>query len=143
MSETRDYTLHVEPETEEEANDPSFEEERTITLPVKFEVCGRCDGHGSHLTPSIGEHAYSVEEFYESFDDEEDRVEYFRRGGRYDVTCERCRGLRVEAVPDVEACARDPKLKADLAALHEQWKSEAEERDEWESESRAERMMGC
>ena len=24
-------------------------------LPAKFEVCGRCEGYGTHLTPSIAE----------------------------------------------------------------------------------------
>ena len=62
-------------------------------LPSKMVVCERCEGHGSHLTPSIGEHAYSSEEFYDAFDDE-GRQEYFRRGGIYDVTCFDCKGKK-------------------------------------------------
>ena len=70
-----------------------------LTLPGKFEVCDRCEGHGTHLNPSIGEHAYTPEEFAESFDDEE-RAEYFRHGGMYDVQCEECHGQRVVLVVD-------------------------------------------
>lgn len=76
-------------------------------LPSKYEVCSRCSGHGTHLTPSIGEHAYTQEEFEQEFSDD-DREEYFKRGGIYDVECETCNGERVEEVVDEEAC--DPKL---------------------------------
>jgi hypothetical protein len=72
--------------------------EITHTLPARFEVCGRCEGHGSHLTPSIGEHAYTREEFDETFHDPDDRAEYFRRGGIYDVECTECHGRRVVPV---------------------------------------------
>jgi len=78
--------------------------ETEYVLPGRFEVCPRCEGHGTHLTPSIGEHAYSAEEFNETFWEPEDRAEYFRRGGMYDVDCETCRGKRVILVPDEDAC---------------------------------------
>lgn len=68
-------------------------------LPSKFEVCPQCEGHGSCLHPDIGSYAYSSEEFNEAFDDEE-QAEYFRRGGRYDVTCFECNGKRVVEVVD-------------------------------------------
>jgi hypothetical protein len=142
MSATKDFTLYVDPpDGLTDAEYDAFETERVVTLPVKFEVCGRCDGHGSHLTPSIGEHAYSMEEFYESFDDEEGRAEYFRRGGMYDVTCERCKGLRVEPVVDDSAIKYNPKLKADYDLLCEQWESDAQSRADDAAERRAERMM--
>jgi hypothetical protein len=76
------------------------EDEITHSFPSIKEVCGRCEGHGTHLTPSIGEHAYSSEEFYESFCEPEDRAEYFKRGGIYDVTCDLCHGANVVAVVD-------------------------------------------
>jgi RecJ-like exonuclease len=86
-------------------------------LPARYEVCDRCEGHGCHLTPSIGEHAYSMEEFHEAFDDEEDRAEYFKRGGRYDVPCEECKGKRVVLVLDESACFAEHERV--LALYHE------------------------
>lgn len=74
--------------------------EVTHSFPAVNEVCDRCDGHGTYLNPSIGNHAYSIEEFYESFSDDEDRAEYFKRGGIYDVQCEQCHGANVVAVVD-------------------------------------------
>jgi hypothetical protein len=105
-------------------------DELTAELPSHMMVCDRCQGHGTHLNPSIGEYAYSREEFEESFDEEE-RGEYFRRGGRYDVQCETCKGLRVVEVVDQRAC-RTPEQKADFKAytdyLEEKGRSEAEDR---------------
>src|SRR3954471_21354083 len=86
-------------------------EEIEASLPAKMEVCYRCSGHGSHLHPAIGEHAYSVEEFYESFSEPEDREEYFRHGGIYDVACEVCHGQNVIPVVDGEACHSDEQKK--------------------------------
>lgn len=78
------------------------DEEVTHSFPAINEVCSRCEGFGTHLTPSIGEHAYSSEEFFETFHDDEDREQYFKRGGIYDVTCEECHGKNVIAVVDEE-----------------------------------------
>ena len=74
-------------------------EEVSHSFPSVMEVCDRCEGHGTHLNPNIGNHAYSQEEFYESFD-EEDREQYFTRGGIYDVSCEVCKGNRVVPIVD-------------------------------------------
>lgn len=103
-------------------------------LPSKREVCSRCDGEGSHLTPSIGEHAYSQEEFEESFSTDEEKEDYFKRGGIYDVACEVCDGENVEDVVDEEHC--DPVL---LKAYHKQ---QADEYSDY-MERAAERRMGC
>lgn len=97
-------------------------EEVTHSFPSINEVCPRCEGYGTHLTPSIGQHAYSIEEFYESFDDEEDRASYFQRGGKYDVTCEKCKGNKVVEVVD------EAKLTAEQKVLYEQWQESEEER---------------
>lgn len=84
--------------------------ERTLKLPAKYEVCGRCEGHGKHLHPDIGEHAYTPEEFHESFDEEE-AAEYFKHGGRYDVTCYDCKGKRVVLVIDRDQMTKPAHLK--------------------------------
>lgn len=103
-------------------------------LPSKFEVCSQCGGHGTHLNPSIGEHAYSQEEFEEEFWDEEDHAEYFKRGGIYDVTCETCNGKRVEEVLNEEACPAD---------LLKKYHAMLEDMAEYERERRAELAFGC
>ena len=117
--------------------EPTAEVERE--LPAVFEVCDRCEGHGTHLTPSIGEHAYSREEFEEAFSEDEDRDAYFRRGGIYDVVCQTCHGENVVSVVDRDACQRDPKLAALLAEY------DAQQRDDeaYERDCEAERRMGC
>lgn len=121
---TKTFTLYTDDGDEEE-----------VSFPVKLEVCSRCEGHGTHLTPSIGEHAYTMDEFFDEFDDE-GREEYFKRGGIYDVICERCKGRNVEAVIDQEAVKRDPVLAAQYVRLEKQWEEEADHRAEQESERR-------
>lgn len=111
--------------------------EFTYLLPAHFEVCGRCQGHGTHLTPSIGLHAYSEEEFAEEFADEEDRAAYFQRGGKYDMECERCEGRRV--VPEVDPAtlnARQKRVYAAWAAAERDRRADARMRA-------AERAMGA
>ena len=102
-------------------------EEIVHEFPAKNEVCSRCEGYGTHLTPSIGNHAYSMEEFNESFDDE-GREEYFKRGGIYDVTCEECKGNKVVPVVDEEQLTEEQKKlyeeycehEADMARMDEE-----------------------
>lgn len=113
-------------------------EEYQIELPTRFEVCPRCEGHGKHLHPAIGEHAYSVEEFNEAFDDDDERAAYFTRGGRYDVTCEQCHGDRVVEVIDAEHCTTDEQ-KEGLRLLEEK----EHEDYAYEAMCRAERAMGA
>jgi len=105
-------------------------------LPAKHEVCDRCEGHGTHLNPAIGEHAYTRDEFNESFDDDE-RAEYFRRGGIYDVQCEQCHGQRVVTVVDERACTSATD-KRTLAIYHAQQRAAAED----ERTRRAEMRFG-
>lgn len=109
-------------------------EEYETKIPAKYEVCSRCEGHGTHLTPSIGEHAYSQEEFEESFCDEEDREQYFRRGGIYDVRCEECSGKRVVLVPDWDHCPSD---------LRAEYEAHLDEEADYEAMCAAERRMGA
>lgn len=106
-------------------------------LPCKMEVCPTCEGHGTHLTPSMRDHAYSAEEFAESFDDEE-AAEYFQRGGRYDVVCEECHGKNVVKVVDEDSC-KSEEQKAILAGHHKH----LEEEWAFRAECAAERRMGC
>lgn len=105
-----------------------------VELPGKMAVCPRCEGHGTHLNPAIGEHAYSAEEFAEAFPEPEDREQYFRRGGIYDVKCEECGGRNV--VPEVDEAACTEEQKVHLRAYHAYLDREAEYRRECEYERR-------
>ncbi|MHB1260367.1 MAG: hypothetical protein ACYC2H_01490 [Thermoplasmatota archaeon] len=64
-------------------------------IPARFEVCGNCDGKGSHVNRAIDGHGISQEEFDEDPDFRED---YF--AGVYDVDCDECRGARVMPIVD-------------------------------------------
>lgn len=111
--------------------------ELTHELPAQYVVCDRCEGHGTHLHNDIGSHAYSAEEFAESFDDEE-RGEYFRHGGRYDVLCEECNGRHVISTVD-EDSARSTLRGRRLLALY----FAVQEREaRYRAEERHERLMG-
>jgi predicted methyltransferase len=110
-------------------------EEVEASLPAKNEVCSFCEGTGFHLTRSIGEHAYSMEEFYEAFDEPEDREEYFRRGGRYDVECETCHGKNVVLCVDEKACRSDEE-KALLKKYYQKLEDIADDNAEREAERR-------
>jgi len=106
-------------------------------LPSKMAVCDRCEGHGTHLAPSIGGHAYSMEEFEESFSTDEEKDEYFKRGGCYDVRCEECKGLRVTQVLDVEACT------GKYEELLKRYQDLQEDERQYHMECAAERRAGC
>ena len=115
---------------------PETDEEVTTQLPSKNEVCSRCEGFGTHLTPSIGEHAYTAEEFAEAFDDDESRAEYFKRGGIYDVACHECHGRNVVTVVDEDACVTDEQ-KEHLRL----YRKKQAQRARWDAEDRATMRM--
>lgn len=72
--------------------------EEQIELPGKYEVCGRCQGKGSHMNPAIDGHGITAEEWWGPDWDDESREMYMNGG--YDVTCHRCDGHRVVLVVD-------------------------------------------
>ena len=111
-------------------------DEVVVDLPGKYEVCSDCDGHGTVLNESMRFHAYTEEEFSDFSDD--DREQYFKRGGIYDVVCPTCKGKRVEGVVDEDAKFTPEQTEA-LKAMRER---EADRR-EYESLCRMERMMGA
>ena len=105
-------------------------------LPSYRIVCPRCEGYGTHLNPSMASHAYSATEFDESFDDEQ-KDQYFKRGGRYDVQCEECQGEKVIDVPDEDACTTVEKKE-----ILKAWKKYQRELDNMAREEAHERRMG-
>lgn len=100
-------------------------EEMIHYLPARMEVCDRCNGEGTHVNPAIDGNGITSEEMRELGD--EFLEDYL--GGRYDVTCEECKGANVVPVLDESRC--DPEL---LALYHKEqqeiWESRAEERAE-------------
>lgn len=108
-------------------------------LPARFGVCSDCEGHGTTLRAGMREHAYTQEEFNETFHDDEDRAEYFKRGGMYDETCRTCEGKRVVLVVDRERCCWSDEHKQALALYEAKLKDEAA----YERECAAERRAGC
>jgi hypothetical protein len=110
--------------------------EVTMDLPSHKVVCDDCEGEGTVLCSGMRYHCYSEEEFYASFDEEE-REEYFRRGGRYDVTCPTCKGKNVVDAVNIDACT--PEQKEHYEAHQEQEREYAA----WDLEGIAERRLGA
>lgn len=109
-------------------------EEIELELPSIMEVCWDCDGHGTVLTEGMRNHAYSVEEFRESFDEEEAQ-EYFTRGGMYDVQCPTCHGANVMPVVDEEH------IPENLKAQYEEYEKSEHQKAQWDAEDRATMRM--
>lgn len=99
-------------------------EEVTHSFPAKFEVCDSCEGHGTHLHESIRGNTYTREEFNEAFDDDDSQAEYFRHGGRFDVTCSTCKGKNVVQVVDEAKLSAEQKR---LFAEYQEWLDEEEQ----------------
>lgn len=114
-------------ETENDEGDEIVHE-----FPARFAVCGRCHGEGTHVNPNIDGNGLTREDFAEDPDFEE---AYF--AGRYDVTCEECKGERVVLELDREAAERD---MLELLKKYDDFEREMAELDAIE---RAERRMGA
>jgi hypothetical protein len=100
-------------------------ERETVVVPVRFEVCPTCNGHGMHVNPSIDASGISGEDFER---DPGFKQEYI--GGCYDVKCYGCDGRRVVPV----CCDGDVNFRLRVAA---------EEEAEMEAIYAAERSMGA
>ena len=104
-----------------EVTDEETDEKELISLPAKYDVCGTCNGKGSHVNPSIDAHGISPEEFDE---DPDFREEYL--SGMYDVDCYECHGKRVVPVIDERACCT-PKQKYALRCFQRRALDDAED----------------
>lgn len=100
-----------------------------LVVPVKYEVCGTCDGKGSHVNPSIDSHGIGPEEFDEDPDFAES---YFR--GDYDIPCAECHGRRVSVELDEARAGK---------ALSQQIYDYLADRASYAAECAAERRMGA
>jgi hypothetical protein len=95
------------------------DEEVVEIMPAKFEVCGLCDGTGSHVNPSIDSGGLSSDDFYDDPDFADDYS-----SGRYDVQCYECGGKRVTPVIDLGRL--NDRQKWALAELEQQAQDDAE-----------------
>jgi hypothetical protein len=117
-------------------SDPDTGDDLEVQLPSRKCVCPTCEGEGYVLNPSMRGHAYAKEEFDDAFDDEQ-RAEYLKRGGIYDVVCETCNGRNV-----VDEVAEDQLTPAQLVQ-YEAWCESQRADAEYEAVCRAEREMGA
>lgn len=85
---------------------------RKLVVPAVYDVCSRCHGHGTHDHPAFS-NGITASEWYGPDWDDESRETYM--SGGYDVTCTRCKGERVELVPDE---ARLTKWQVAVLGLH-------------------------
>jgi hypothetical protein len=112
------------------------DDEIELDLPYRMEVCGNCEGHGTVMNESMRNHAYSREEFEETFFEDEDREQYFKRGGIYDVVCTACHGKNVVPVVDEERLTEEQKAQYEIYLAY------CRDLASYEAEVRHERMMG-
>lgn len=116
--------------TVELINDDGDEVE--VELPIRFEVCGRCDGKGSHVNPSIDGDGITSEE-WNGPDWNDESHEMYMSGG-YDVHCEECHGERVAPIVDKQRC--DP-------VVLDQYLSHLSVLADLQRDEEAERRFGC
>lgn len=116
-------------------------DEIELELPSKKEVCYECDGEGFVLIDGLRHEAFTMEEFEEAFDDDEDRQAYFTRGSKYDQQCPQCKGQNVVDVVDEQY------IPEELKAQYKEYQAYREEQDqadaEYDAMCAAERRMGC
>jgi len=130
--------------TQQEKDDGDFDggEEVTVTLPAKNEVCSECDGTGYVLAGGLRGESFTMSEFYECFDEPEDREEYFRPGGKYDEQCNVCQGNNVVKVVDEDSLNEEQKKQYEDYCFFLEECSPTDWRDD--PDARAERRaMGC
>ena len=96
-------------------------------IPSVYTVCTECNGEGksSRYLGVISDEDCADEEFMDAY-----------MAGRYDKTCERCNGQRVEAIMDEAWLDRHPDIRDAVD------KANAEEAA-YRAECRMERMMGA
>jgi hypothetical protein len=99
-------------------------EECDVDIVCDYIACPRCGGEGKHVNPSVDGHGLSREDFDEDPDFAEN---YF--AGVYDVTCERCRGLRVvPQLPDPDAHGLTQEQRHAIHQHNEREREAAQER---------------
>ena len=102
-------------------------------LPCIAEVCGTCNGKGTHVNPSIDAQGLTREDFDNN--DPDFQENYF--SGAYDVACYECRGNKVVAAPRDRATLNDAQK-----AIYDKWEAWEVSEAEYAAECEQERRMG-
>lgn len=84
--------------------DAETDEELTVRVPAKYELCRTCQGRGQHVNPSIDSHGISPDEFEEDPDFRDDYL-----SGVYDVDCYDCDGRTTLLIPDEDRMTDEQK----------------------------------
>ena len=103
-----------------------------VELPIKYEVCGTCEGTARYVNPNIDRHGLSAEDFAEDPGFEE---AYF--SGAYDVVCQHCKGERVVIAID------ESRLTAEQKAHLERLEAEVQDDYHYDAICAAERRFGA
>jgi hypothetical protein len=103
--------------------------DEVMTVNLCWEVCGTCNGKGTHVNPGIDAHGLSREDFDA---DPDFREEYF--SGAYDIPCNECHGRTTVAIADPDHNTPEA-LEAVYAIL--------QDRADYAAECAAERKMGA
>ena len=91
-------------------NDPETDNE--VQVGFTYEVCGLCNGKGTHVNPSIDCNGISGNDFAEDPDFYEDY-----RSCAYDVKCNHCHGKRVYPYCTDERVIRAQEEEAEYQAI--------------------------
>jgi len=73
-------------------NDPDTGLQKELEVPATLTVCPKCKGEGVS-DPAAFDGGFTQSEFFECFEEPEDRMDYFN--GVYQVTCTDCDGENV------------------------------------------------
>lgn len=103
-------------------------ESEEVSLPGKYVVCSRCEGHGKHVNPNIDGNGITADEWNGPDWDDESREMYM--SGGYDVRCEECAGERVVIVANLDLISDD---------LRKRYEKHLEEEAQYRAECAAER----
>jgi hypothetical protein len=98
-----------------------------IEMPIKWEVCGLCNGRGAHVNPNIDYNGLTAEDFAEDPDFAEN---YF--SGRYDQTCNECCGRTTVPVIDNNCLTKEQKSHLENIEKESQEQAEYERLLAWE-----------
>lgn len=118
-------------EPESDTQDTTEDGERFLFLPAQMEVCGRCEGDGTHWHPAF-DNGITQEDRDRDWDDESWEG---LMSGAYDVRCTECNGEKVVPVPSERVPEDDRAL-----VLYYEW---IEDDRAYRAEVAAERRMGC
>ena len=112
--------------------DSELDEEVSMTVPIRMELCPICDGIGKYVNPNIDRNGLTASDFEEA--GEQFREDYF--SGVFDITCECCKGKNV--IPVINTSYAGAEVKKFVKMLQDSREEEAACRRENQAELRRE-----